>query len=85
MAAVNRVERYRALGQDPNAVEYSDFSNEILVSLMSSSDLGGKAIVLDLATDAVNAEFPAAINDSENVAIWHPGKLILCSFIIGLF
>ena len=62
------------LNQQPIAVEYSDFDESILVSLISDEDHEGRAIVLALDSGDVEADIPAAINNMKNAAIWHPGE-----------
>lgn len=62
------------LNQQPIAVEYSDFDESILVSLISDEDNEGRAVVLALDSGDVEADIPAAINNMKNAAIWHPDK-----------
>ncbi len=64
--------RFRALGQEPVSVEYADWSEEVLVSLSPLGNQRGKAVVIDLLDDSVNATFDGAITE-EGAAIWHPG------------
>lgn len=63
------------LDQQPISVEYSDFSENILVSLISDDNHEGKALVLALDSGAVEAQIPAAINNIRNAAVWHPGNV----------
>ena len=62
------------LEQQPISVEYSDFTENILVSLISDEDHAGKAVVLALDSGLVEANIPAAVDSVRNAAVWHPGN-----------
>ena len=62
------------LDQQPISVEYSDFTENILVSLISDDGHEGKAVVLALDSGVVEAQIPAAINNVRSAAVWHPGN-----------
>lgn len=62
------------LEQRPTAVEYSDFTEKLLVSLLSDGSHEGMVVVWGLDSGVVEAKIPAAINNAGNAAAWHPDK-----------
>ena len=69
------------LDQQPISAEYSDFRENILVSLISDDLHDGKAVVLSVDSGAVKAQIPAAINNVRNAAVWHPGNVYMTAII----
>ena len=65
------------LEQRPTAVEYSDFTEKLLVSLLSDGSHEGMVVVWGLDSGVVEAKIPAAINNAGNGAAWHPGEVIV--------
>ena len=67
------------LEQRPTSVEYSDFTEKLLVSLLSDDSHEGMVVVWALDSGVVEAKIPAAINNVGNTAVWHPGNVRILS------
>ena len=67
------------LEQRPTSVEYSDFTEKLLVSLLSDDSHEGMVVVWALDSGVVEAKIPAAINNVGNAAVWHPGNVRILS------